>query len=110
MKTSQPEKPDSLKSTLIAVAKIGIMLLGIVGLAVEIFRDNGLLKQLFTKMLDSPLGIFSIPLALLALYLFNRWLGTATDGKASTRGDLPMYIMMGIGAYFLYRLMTTGSL
>lgn len=103
-------KLDNLLSTIAAVGRIGLMLIGLVGIAVEIFRDNGLLKQLLSKMFASSLGMASIPVAIAALYFLNRWM-SASDGKASSaKGDLPLYIMMAIGAFFLYRLITTGSL
>jgi hypothetical protein len=44
------------------------------------------------------------------VYFFWRWLNAAPDGKASKRGDIPMYAMMAVGAFFLFRLFTTGSL
>jgi hypothetical protein len=102
-------KLDNLLSTIAAVGRIGLMLIGLVGIAVEIFRDNGLLKQLLSKMFASSLGMASIPIAIAVLYFLNRWISTS-DGKANSgKGDLPLYIMMAIGAFFLYRLITTGS-
>ena len=107
---SEQKKSDNLLSTLAAVGRIGLMLVGLVGIAVEIFRDDGLLKQLLGKVFNSSMGIVYVLLGIAALYLLNRWMATA-DGKASSgKGDLPLYIMMAIGAFFLYRLITTGSL
>ena len=103
-------KPDNLLSTLAAVGRIGLMLIGVVGIAVEMFRDNGWLKQLLNKMFASTMGLASIPIAIAVLYFLNRWMSTS-DGKANGgKGNLPLYIMMAIGAFFLYRLITTGSL
>ena len=107
---SEQKKSDNLLSTLAAVGRISLMLVGLVGIAVEIFRDDGLLKQLLGKVFNSSMGIVYVLLGIAALYLLNRWMATA-DGKASSgKGDLPLYIMMAIGAFFLYRLITTGSL
>ncbi|CAG0959150.1 hypothetical protein MTYP_00627 [Methylophilaceae bacterium] len=103
------KKADSLVDTLLAVGRLGLMMLGIVGIAVEIFRENGLLKQAFKSLFDSPTGLIMIPIGILAIYLFARWLNASPDGKATRRGDLPMYAMMGVGGFFLYRLITTGS-
>jgi len=102
-------KPDNLLNTLAAVGRISLMLIGLVGIAVDIFRDNGLLKQLFNKMFASSLGMASIPIAIAVLYFLNRWI-SASDGKVSRgKGNLPLYIMMAIGAFFLFRLIATGS-
>lgn len=101
-------KPDSLVDTLLAVGRFGLMLLGIIGISVEIFRDNGWLKQLIGKAFASPGTLLFIPLAIGALYLLDKAITNAA-GTASKKGDIPLYIMMAIGAFFLFRLITTGS-
>lgn len=101
-------KPDSLLATLVAVGQFSLVLLGLIGLSVEFFRDNGWLKQLLSKLASSPAGLASIPIAIVAVYFLNRWLVSASHGTTS-KGDLPMYIMMAIGAYFLFNLVTSGS-
>jgi hypothetical protein len=104
----EDRKPDSLLSTLLAVSRFGLMLLGIIGISVEIFRDNGWLKQLIGKAFASPGTLLLIPLAIGALYLLDKAITNAA-GTASKKGDIPLYIMMAIGAFFLFRLITTGS-
>ena len=105
---SERSKPDSLVSTLIAVGRFGLMLLGIIGISVEIFRDNGWLKQLLGKAFASPGTLLLIPLAIGALYLLDKAITNAA-GTTSKKGDIPLYIMMAIGAFFLFRIITTGS-
>ncbi|MGZ8252536.1 MAG: hypothetical protein ACXW1P_08530 [Methylophilaceae bacterium] len=102
-------KPDTLLKTITSVASVALLMVGIIGIAVEFFRDDGWLRQLLSKMLDSNMGLASIPVIIVALYLLNRWASSAADGKASSRGNLPLYIMMAIGAFFLFRLITTGD-
>ncbi|HYD34169.1 MAG TPA: hypothetical protein VEA39_06310 [Methylophilaceae bacterium] len=104
----EDSKPDTLLSTLAAVGRFGLMLLGIIGISVEIFRDNGWLKQLIGKAFASPGTLLFIPLAIGALFLLDKVI-TDAAGKASKKGDIPLYIMMAIGAFFLYRLVTTGA-
>lgn len=105
---SERSKPDSLISTLIAVGRFGLMLLGIIGISVEIFRDDGWLKQLLGKAFASPGALLLIPLAIGALYLLDKFITNAA-GTTSKKGDIPLYIMMAIGAFFLFRIITTGS-
>jgi hypothetical protein len=107
-RNSNSSKPDSLLATLAAVGRFGLMIIGLIGLSVEIFRDNGWLHQLLGKLFSSSLSLAAIPIAILVIYLVNRWL-SASDGKASVKGDLPLYFMMAIGAFFLFNLITTGS-
>ncbi len=105
---AEKSKPDSLVDTIFAVGRFGLMLLGIIGISVEIFRDNGWLKQLIGKAFASPGTLLIIPLAIGALYLLDKAITNAA-GTASRKGDIPLYIMMAIGAFFLFRLITTGS-
>ncbi len=110
-KSIKPEdKPDNLINTLLALSKFGLLILGIIGISVEFFKDNGILKQLLSKLINSSLGLTVIPIVIIAYVLLHRWLNSSTDGKSSAVGDLPMYLMMAIGAYFLFNLLTTGSL
>ena len=74
---SEQKKSDNLLSTLAAIARIGLMLIGIAGIAVEIFRDNGWLKQLLRKIFDSSMGIVYVLLGIAAIYILNRWMATA---------------------------------
>ncbi|MEO8417555.1 MAG: hypothetical protein ABI475_02380 [Methylophilaceae bacterium] len=103
-------RPDSLLFTVAAIGRVGLVIIGLIGLSVEIFRDNGWLKQLLGKLFSSSLGLVIIPIAIIVIYFVNQWLSSASDGKASARGDLPLYLMMAIGAFFLLNLITKGSL
>ncbi|PKO92950.1 MAG: hypothetical protein CVU15_03660 [Betaproteobacteria bacterium HGW-Betaproteobacteria-1] len=104
------KKPDSLLETLLAVGRVGLMLLGIIGIAYEVFRENGLLKQWLKSLFSSTGGWVSAVILAFVLYLFWRWMNAAPKGVTTRRGDIPLYAMMAIGAFFLYRLITTGSL
>ncbi len=107
---AEKNKPDTLLNTLAAVGRITLMLVGLVGIAVEIFREDGLLKQLISKLFNSSVWYLYILFGAAVLYFLNKWMATS-DGKASSgKGDLPLYIMMAIGAFFVFRLVTTGSL
>ena len=44
-----------------------------------------------------------------ALWLLNRWLSTPNKSETKKSGDIPMYIMIAIGVYYIYRIFTTGS-
>jgi hypothetical protein len=105
---SDNSRPDSLLSTLAAVGRFALMLIGLIGIAVEIFRDNGWLKQLIGKAFSSPGTLLLIPLGIAALIFIDKMI-TNASGKASSKGDIPLYFMMAVGAFFLYRLITTGS-
>ena len=101
-------KPDTLIQTLASVGRVILMLIGIVGIAVGLFQDDGWLKQSLNKMADSSLGLGWIAVIIVLLFILSRWMNSPS-GKANARGNLPMYLMMLIGAFFLFRLVTTGS-
>lgn len=103
-------RPDTLMKTLAAIGQIALVLIGLVGISVEFFRDNGILKQFLGKMFSTSTSmVVSLVLIIAVLYLINRWSSSAVDGNASKRGNLPMNLMMIIGVYFLFRLVTTGA-
>ncbi len=102
-------KPDTLLQTIVSVGRLILVLLGIIGIAIEFFKDDGWLKQTLSKMLNSDIGLWWILIVAVILYLFNRWMNSVSMGKASKRGDLPLNVMMLVGAFFLYRIITTGG-
>lgn len=106
----EDKKADSLVDTILAVGRVGLMLVGIIGIAVEMFREDGLLKRWLKSLFSSTEGLMTAVAIAVVVYFFWRWLNAAPDGKASKRGDIPMYAMMAVGVFFLFRLFTTGSL
>jgi hypothetical protein len=102
-------KPDSLLETILASLRLGLCLLGIIGLSVETFRDNGWLKRALSGLIESESVLIAIPLIFIGLFLANRLLSAPTDGKSTVVGDMPLYLMMGIGGFFLFKLITTGG-
>jgi hypothetical protein len=106
----EDKKADSLVDTLLALGRVALMLIGIVGIAYEFFREDGLLKRWFKSLFSSTEGLVTALIIAVVLYFFWRWVNAAPDGKATKRGDIPLYAMMAVGAFFLYRLISTGSL
>jgi hypothetical protein len=102
-------KPDTLLKTIIASAQMGLVLLGIIGIAVEIFRDQSMIKRWLSQLFSSGSSLAGGAIIAFLLYLFWRWLNSAPKGTRTRRGDIPMYLMMGVGIFFLLRLLTTGS-
>jgi flagellar biosynthesis protein FlhB len=50
-----------------------------------------------------------IPVIIFVLWLLNRMMTSNNKGEINKSGDLPMYVMMGIGMYYLFRIITTGG-
>jgi len=102
-------QPESKTSVLFAVIRMALMIAGIIGIAFEFFREDGLLANLLGKLFESTTSMMLIPVIIFALWLLNRWISTPNKSETKKSGDLPMYIMMAVGAYYLFRYFTTGS-
>lgn len=102
-------KPESHLSTMAASVRIILMLLGIIGLAMEFFSENGWLKKSFIKLFESTSNMILIPIIIFALLLLDRWFSASIQTENKKNGDIPMYLMMAVGAYYLFMLITTGS-
>lgn len=107
--SKQPRKPDSTLDTLLAIGRLLLAGLGMIGLGVHLFRDDGWLAQGLSKVFESTTTMLAIPVGILLIYLANRWLTAPERGELSSRGNIPLYIMMAIGGYFVYALATTGD-
>jgi hypothetical protein len=102
--------PESKLSVLFAVVKMGLMLVGIAGLALELFQENGLFSRLMSKLFESTSTMMLIPVIIFAIWLLNRWFSSPNKSEVKRSGDYPMYLMMAIGAYYLFKIITSGSL
>lgn len=100
---------ESKLSVLAAIGRMSLMLLGIVGIAMEFFSDDGILKKILGKLFESTTSMMMIPVIIFVLWLLNRWMSSSSKSETKKSGDVPMYVMMLVGAYYLFRLITTGS-
>ncbi len=101
-------KPDTLVQTLTSVGSMILMFIGIIGIAMELFKDQGWLKSALGWLFDTTTHMMFIPVIILVLWLLNRMMSGTGEGMKKS-GNLPMYIMMGVGAYYVYRFVTTGG-
>lgn len=102
--------PESKLSVLFATIRMGLVLTGIAGLAYEMFREDGLFSKAMNKLFDSSTSMMMIPVIIFALWLLNRWFSAPNKSETKKSGDLPMYVMMVIGAYYIFKFTTSGSL
>lgn len=105
------EKPESLMMVLKAGSMFGLVVIGIIGSAISLFSGDGIVAQLFGKLTDLDAdALIVVPIFLGALYFIKIWF-EKTTGKSSTEvlGNMALFLMMGLGLYFLYNLLVTGS-
>lgn len=101
-KGNEKIKPDTLSQTLFSVVSMLLMLAGIAGLAMEFFKEDGLIGKVFSFFFRSTGTMLLIPVVIFVLWLLNRWISTPSKNETKKSGNLPMYIMMLFGAYFIY--------
>jgi hypothetical protein len=102
-------RADTLLQTLMSVSSMLLMLLGLIGLGLELFKGDGWIGDGLGYLFQSTTTMMLIPVIIFALWLLNRWISTSNKGETKKSGNLPMYIMMLVGAYYLFRLVTTGG-
>ena len=83
-----------------------LVLIGFVGLSLELFKDNGLAERALGVVWDAEVRspLLATPIlggTLLLLSIFLR--GGLNLGKGHSFADLLLYIMMGSGAYYSYK-------
>lgn len=83
-----------------------LVLIGIVGLSLEFFKDNGLIERTFDVVWDAEVRhpLLITPIlggTLLLLSIFLR--GGLTTGKGHSFSDLLLYAMMSSGVYYSYK-------
>jgi hypothetical protein len=101
---------DTLVKTLTSVGSIILMLIGLAGIGMEFFKDGGWLKSALGWLFDSTTHMMFIPVIIFVLWFANRMMSSANPGESKKAGNLPMYAMMAVGAFYLFRFVTTGSL
>ena len=100
---------DTLLKTLSSLGGILLVLIGLVGIGLEFFKEGGWLKTAFAWLFESTTHMMLIPVIIIAGWLFNHFISSSAKGEKKKSGDIPMYAMMLVGAYYVYRLVTTGG-
>ncbi|MEQ1488323.1 MAG: hypothetical protein ABL920_07495, partial [Methylotenera sp.] len=67
---------ESKLGTAAAIGRMLLMLIGLAGLAMELFRDDGWLKKGLGKLFESTTNMMFIPVIIFVLWLLNRWMSS----------------------------------
>lgn len=103
-------KADTPMQNVLSVASMILMIAGLVGIAMEFFKEDGLIGKLFSYLFQSTTTMMLIPIGAFVLWILNRMISAPPGDEGNTKksGNLPMYIMMTIGAYTIFHY-TLGS-
>ena len=102
-------KADTPLKTAASAAGMLLMLIGLAGIAMEFFKDEGWLKTALAWLFESTTRMMFIPVIIFALWLMNRMMSSANPNESKKSGNIPMYAMMAVGAYYVFRFITTGG-
>ncbi|MEE9331001.1 MAG: hypothetical protein V3U89_02115 [Methylophilaceae bacterium] len=101
-------RADTLLQNVVSTVSMLLMVAGIIGIALEFFKDDGWLSKSFAYLFQSTTTMMLIPLIALALWLLNRWISTPSKNETKKSGNVPMYLMMAAGAYTIFQYATGG--
>ena len=110
---SNGRKSDSPIDAILSLGQLVLIVIGLVGISMQVFGDQGLLSRLLRKLMaiESAMALAAIPILFVIFMVLKNWFVTTKGDEAtSSYGNLLMYVMMGIGAFFIYRYLSTGSL
>ena len=102
-------KADTPLKTMVSFGGFALVIIGLLGIAMEFFKDGGWLKAALSWLFDTTTHMMFIPVIIFSLWLFNNWMTTSAKGEKKKSGDVPMYLMMAVGAFYLFRFITTGG-
>ena len=99
---------DSLVKTLSSVVGLILVLVGLAGIAMEFFKDGGWLKTALGWLFDTTTHMMFIPVIIFVLWLLNRMITSTNPNESKKSGNIPMYAMMAVGAFYVFRFVSTG--
>jgi hypothetical protein len=100
--------------TILGALLVGtLVLLGIGGTAYHMFRDDGLIAKglgaLWEAQYQAP--VITIITVLAGIYVAKVLYDSQIGGKRNSKiPDLVLFTFVGVGIFFLYRLIVTGSI
>lgn len=102
-------KADSPMQNVVSVVSFLLVIAGLVGLAMEFFKEDGWVRSLFSYLFQSTNHMLLIPLIGFVLWLLNKFISAPANGGTKKSGNLPMYIMMALGVYTVYQYTLGGG-
>ena len=99
-------------NTLSSFGTIVLMLFGIGGISYHMFKDDGWLEAAVGNVWDVSIEypLIALPVIVAAVFLFRTWNASrSAHGTTSKLPNVVIYIMMGVGAVFIFRYFMYGS-
>ena len=110
---NKPVKTENLVDTTLALVQVVLIVIGLAGISVQLFSERGMLSGLLHKLMamHAAMLLAAIVSLIVIFSLFKKtFKASKGDRSTSAYGNLLMFLMMGIGAYFVLLYLNTGSL
>jgi membrane protein insertase Oxa1/YidC/SpoIIIJ len=101
-------RPDSRWQVVQALITIALMICGLIGIAVHTFGSGITPYDWWHWLTASPVNTALAILAIVVMIGFHRYNSHISNQNRRYASNLPVYLMMLVGVYFIYRLLTTG--
>ncbi len=111
-KTNKNNRPDSLLSVIFSSLQLLLVVIGLVGISVEFFRDQGWLKQTLSAIMNSSNStlLMALPVGFLVLLVGKSWVDSHGEREsANLIADAMLYLMMLVGVWTLYKFFGQGG-
>lgn len=107
----QKTRKETLLSTMLAFIQVGLVGVGLIGISIRLFSDNGWFQQWLNSLMRAELArtIIIGLLVLIAGYLLKGWMDSGDD-KQNIVADAMLYLMTAVGIYFVYQFIASGGL
>lgn len=112
-KLNKGSQPHSLLLIVLSVAQLLLVVIGLIGISVQLFRDKGWLKQTFSAILNTSIStlLLALPVVLLAYLVGKSWINShGTRESTNLAADMMLYVMMLIGAWFIFSYISSGDI
>lgn len=101
-------RPDSAWQILQALVTVGLIICGLIGIAIHLFGADATPYDWWHWLTASPVNTALAILAIVVAIGFHRYNTHISNQNRRHASNLPVYVMMLVGVYFIYRLLTTG--
>lgn len=101
-------RPDGPWQLVQAVITVALIICGLIGIAVHLFGADVSPYDWWEWLTASPVNTAIAVLAIVVIIAFHRYNSHISNQNRRYASNLPVYMMMLVGVYFIYRLLTIG--
>jgi hypothetical protein len=94
----------------VAVAVVGLVVLGVGGLVYKLLNPGGWLSDWLDRLWDKSPGCRVVGFAGAAVVILGKHLYDRNPRGNSARGNLVVYAFLALGLFFFFKLIVIGSL